>query len=122
MKIKKRDDEIKNFKHQSEKEHQESILKSLKNDNEFYEKKRKSLNTMKVSIIITEILVGSALTVRTSTMGSINPGAGIKISTGTALITIIAILKTNEYISKLKYFIQNYEIGLMSLHCYIRKL
>ena len=35
-------------------------------------------------------------------MGLINPGAGIIISSSTALITSIAILTTNEYISKLK--------------------
>ena len=41
-------------------------------------------------------LVGS------STMGLSNPGAGIIISSSTALLTSIAILFTNEYISKLK--------------------
>ena len=35
-------------------------------------------------------------------MGLINPGAGIIISSSTALLTSIAILITNEYISKLK--------------------
>ena len=35
-------------------------------------------------------------------MGLINPGAGINISSSTALLTSIAILTTNEYISKLK--------------------
>ena len=35
-------------------------------------------------------------------MGLINPGAVIIISSSTALITSIAILTTNEYISKLK--------------------
>ena len=35
-------------------------------------------------------------------MGLINPGAGIIISSSTALLTSIAILTTNEYISKLK--------------------
>ena len=53
-------------------------------------------------LIITEILVGSASTVGTSTMGLINSGAGIIISSSTALLTSIAILITNEYISKLK--------------------
>ena len=46
--------------------------------------------------------MGSALTVSSSTMGLINPGAGIVISSSTAVLTSIAILKTNEYISKLK--------------------
>ena len=35
-------------------------------------------------------------------MGLINPGVGIIISSSTALLTSIAILITNEYISKLK--------------------
>ena len=35
-------------------------------------------------------------------MALINPGAGIVISSSTALLTSIAILITNEYISKLK--------------------
>ena len=35
-------------------------------------------------------------------MGLINPGAGIIISSSTALLTSIAILITNEYISNLK--------------------
>ena len=53
-------------------------------------------------IVITEILIGSASTVSSSTMGLINPGAGNKISSSTALLTSIAILKTNDYISKFK--------------------
>ena len=57
---------------------------------------------MKILLIITEILVGSASTVSSSTMGLINPRAGIIISSSTALLTSIAILITNEYISKLK--------------------
>ena len=53
-------------------------------------------------MIITEILVSSASAAGSSTMGLINPGAGIIISSNTALLTSIAILITNEYISKLK--------------------
>ena len=53
-------------------------------------------------LIITENLVGSASTVGTSAMVLINPGAGITISSSTALPTSIAILITNEYLSKLK--------------------
>ena len=52
-------------------------------------------------LIITELSIGSASTTSSSTMGLINPGAGIIISSSTALITSIAILTTNEYISKL---------------------
>ena len=60
------------------------------------------MNKKKILLIITEILVGSASAVSTSTMGLLNPSAGIIISSSTALLTSIAILITNEYISKLK--------------------
>ena len=102
LKIKTRDDEIKKLKYQTEKHDYENILKSLKVDNEYYKKKYKSLNKKKVLLIITEILVGAGSAVGSSTMGLINPGAGIINSSSTALLTSIAILITNEYISKLK--------------------
>ena len=101
-KIKTRDDEIRNLKNQTEKHDHENILKNLKIDIEYYEEKYESLNRKKVMLIITEILVGSASTVGSSTMGLINPGAGIIISSSTALLYSIAILTTNDYISKLK--------------------
>ena len=44
LKIKTRDDEIKNLKYQTEKHDHENILKSLKIDTEYYKKKYKSLN------------------------------------------------------------------------------
>ena len=102
LKIKTRDDEIKILKYQTEKHDHENILKSLKNDNESIKKKYKSLNKKKILLIITEILVGSGSAIGTSTMGSINPSVGIIISSSAALLTSIAILITNEYISKLK--------------------
>ena len=102
LKIKTRDDEIKNLKYQTEKHDSENILKSPKVDNEYYKKKYKSLNKKKVLLIITEILVGAGSAVGSSTMGLINSGAGIITSSSTALLTSIAILITNEYISKLK--------------------
>ena len=102
LKIKTRDDEIKNLKYQTGKHDFENILKSLKNDNEYYKKKYKSLNKKKILLIITEILVGSGSAIGSSAMSMINPGAGIIISSSRALLTSIAILITNEYISKLK--------------------
>ena len=44
LKMKTRDDEIKNLKNQIEKHGHENILKSIKNDNENDKKKYKSLN------------------------------------------------------------------------------
>ena len=98
LKIKTRDDEIKNLKYQTEKHDHENILKSLKIDNEYYKKKYKSLNEKKILLIITEILIGSGSAIGSSTRGLINPGAGIIISSSTALalLTSIAILITNE--------------------------
>ena len=77
-------------------------MKSPKDDNEYYEKKNKSLKKKKVLSIITEILVGSASTVGSSTKGLIIPGAGNFISSSTASLTSYAILITNKYNSKLK--------------------
>ena len=103
LKIKTRNDEIKNLNYQTDKHDHENMLNSLQFDKEFYKKKNeKNLNKKKVLLIITGILVGCASTVGSSTMGLINPGAGIIISYSTALLSSIAILITNEYISNLK--------------------
>ena len=102
LKIKTRDDEIKSLKYQTEKHDHENILKSLKNDSEYYKKKYNSLNRKKILLIVSEILIGGGSAIGSSTMGLLNPSAGIIASSSTAFITIIAILITNEYISKLK--------------------
>ena len=102
LKIKTKDDQLRELQYKTEKHDHENILKSLKNDNEYYKKKYKNLNKKKVLLIITEILIGSGSAISSSAMSMINPGAGIIISSSTALLTSIAILITNEYISKLK--------------------
>ena len=53
-------------------------------------------------MIITEILVGSGLAIGTTTMSLKNPSIGIVLTSSTAFLTSLAILITNEYISKLK--------------------
>ena len=102
LKIKTRDNEIENLKYQTEKHDHENILKSLKVDNEYYKKKYKNLNKKKVLLIISEILIGSGSAITSSTFSLINPSIGIPIASCSALLTSIAILITNEYISKLK--------------------
>ena len=102
LKIKSRDVEIKNLKYQAEKHVYEIILKSLKSDNEYYKKNHKSLKKMKILLIITEILIGSGSAIGTSTMSLINPSIGVVLTSSSALLTSIAILITNEFISKLK--------------------
>ena len=57
---------------------------------------------MKLILIVTVLLIGSASTISSSTMGLINPGAGVIFSSSSVLLTSIAILITNEDISKLK--------------------
>ena len=101
LKIKKKMMEAKNLKYQTDKDDHENIIKTPKIDNEYY-KKNKSLNRKKVLLYITEILAGTGSAIGSSTMGLINPGTGIIISSSTALLTSITILITNEYISKLK--------------------
>ena len=102
LKIKTRDDEVKELRYETEKHDHENVLKTLKNDNESYKKKYKSLNKKKFLLIITEILVGSGSAISTSSMGLINPIVVIVLTSSTALLTSIAILIFNEYISKLK--------------------
>ena len=65
-------------------------------------KKYKNLNRKKVLLLINEKLIGSGSAVRSSTMGLIIPGADNFISSSTALLTSIAIINANEYLSKLK--------------------
>ena len=57
LKLKTRDDGIKILKYQTEKHDHENILKSRKIENEYYRKKFKSLNKMKVLLIITDIII-----------------------------------------------------------------
>ena len=102
LKLKTRDDAIKNLKYQTEKHDHENILKSLKVDNDYYKKKYKNLNKKKVLLIITEILIGSGSAISTSTMKILNPSIGILATPSTAFLTSLAILITNGYISKLK--------------------
>ena len=103
LKIKKtRDDEIKNLKYQTEKHYHENILKSPKIDNDYYKKIYKSLIRKKILSCITEILIGSGWAISTSTMSFINPSIGLVLTSSTPLLTSLAILITNEYISKIK--------------------
>ena len=51
---------------------------------------------------MTKILIGSGSAISTSTMSLINPSIGIVLTSSSALLTSLAILITNEYISKIK--------------------
>ena len=101
LKIKSKDDQLKELQFKTEKHDFENKLKSLKNDNETYKKNYKSLNKKKVLLIITEKIIGSGSAISTSTMSLIKPSLGIVLTSSTALLTTLAILITKEYISKL---------------------
>ena len=102
LKVKTRDDQSKVLQFETELHDPENFFKSLKKDNDCYKKKYKSLNKKKVKLNITEILEGSASTITSATLSTINPSIGVVISTRTALLTSVAIFVTNEYNSKLK--------------------
>ena len=102
LKIKTKDDQLKELQYKTEKHNHDSILKSLKIDNEYYKKKYKSLNKKKVLLVITKILIGGGSAIPISAMSLINPSVGVVLTSSTALLTSLAILFTNEYVSKLK--------------------
>ena len=68
LKIITRDVEIKDLRYKSEKYDYENKLKSLKIDNEYYQKKCKSLNKKIVLLIVTEIMLGSGSAETSSTI------------------------------------------------------
>ena len=100
LKVKPKDDQLKELQHKTEKHDQKNILRSLKIDDDFHKKKYKSLNKKKVLLILTEKLKRSASTISSSTLSILNPGVGVTISSSSALLTYFAILITNECISK----------------------
>ena len=98
LKIKTRDDEIRNLKYHTEKHDHENILKSLKIDGEYYKKKYKSLNKKKVLMIVSEILirsvglgVGSGLTI-----SGLAP-VGIMTASSISFLSSISTLIINEF-------------------------
>ena len=60
------------------------------------------MNKKKIVLIITESLLCSGSAVSTSTMSLFNPRKGRVITSSTVLLTSIALLITNDFISKLK--------------------
>ena len=85
-----------------EKHVHENVLKSLKIDNDFYKKIYKSLNKKNALLSNSGILLGSGSAITTSRLTILKPSIGIMLASSTALLTSIAILVTNEFISKLK--------------------
>ena len=101
LKVKTKDDQLKELQYTTEKHGHEIVLKSLKIGKEYYKKNYKSLNKKKVLLITTEIVIGSGSAISTSTISLINPSIGIMLTSSSDLLTSLAILITNEYISKL---------------------
>ena len=59
LRIKTKDDQLREVENKTVKDDLENILKSLKYDNEYYKKKYKNLYKKKVLLIIAESLIGS---------------------------------------------------------------
>ena len=102
LKFKTKYDQLSELQNKTKKHDNENILKSIEIDDGYYKKKYKSLNENKVLLVITQVLIGSGSAIGTSTMSIINPSIVIVLTSPTALLTSIAMLITNEYISKLK--------------------
>ena len=85
LKLKTKDDQLRERQYKTEKYDHENILKSRKSDSESYKKKYKSLNKKKVLLIITEIIIGSGSAIGTSTMSLLNPSIGIVITSSILL-------------------------------------
>ena len=64
LKIKTKDEESKDLKFRTEKHDHENILKSLEIDDEYHKKRYQSLNKKKILLIIAEILIASASTLK----------------------------------------------------------
>ena len=103
LKVKTRDDEIKNLKNETEKHDHENIIKSLEIANEYYKKNFKTLNKKKVIMIVSEILirslglgVGSGLTVSGLVL------VGNLVASSISFLSSISTSITNESVSKFK--------------------
>ena len=92
---------MRELQYKTEKHDHELKLKPPKIDNECQKKKYNCLNNKKVLLIITDILLESGSAITTSTMSILNPSIGIVLTSSTALLTSLAILITNEHISKI---------------------
>ena len=102
LKTKRKDEEIKKLKNKTGKHGYENKLKSLIIDGEYYKKKCENLNERKLLVFFTRGLIGSGPAITTSTLSLVNPSIGITIASFSALLTSMAILITNKYISNLK--------------------
>ena len=102
MKIKSTDDEIRDLTYKTEKLDNEKVMKSPYIDNDFQKKEVISLNRKKRWLKIFGIFLRSGSAISTSTMSLINPSIDLVLTSSTALLTYIAILITNDYISKIK--------------------
>ena len=103
LKIKTKDDQLKELQYKTEKHDHRNILKSPRIDNELYKKKYESLNKTKIFVIVSEILIGSV---------GLGVGSGLTISglapfgfmcaSSFSFLSTISTLITNEQFSRQK--------------------
>ena len=103
LKVKTKDDEIKELKYKAEKHDYENISKNLEIDNDYY-KKYKPVNKKKVFISILENLAGAGgVAVGTTlTTTGVETQIGAPIAGISSFAISLTLLFTNEYFSRLK--------------------
>ena len=104
LKVKTRDDEMKDMKYKTEKYDHENIIKSLKIDkdhsNQNYSKRKKKkifITTLKRLTSASGLAVGRSLTVT-----GVGASIGVPVAGCTSILPSVATLFTNEYFSKFK--------------------
>ena len=101
LKIKSKDDQLEEQQCKTKKQYYENISKPPKIDNEYFEKKYKSLNKKKIFPIVSEILLGiGGLSVGNGLTISGIPPAGMVTAGSISFLSSISTLITNEYFSK----------------------
>ena len=102
LKFKTKDDEIEELKVWTEKHDNEKNLKSLKIGIDYLRKNYKNSIGRKKRLIFSEKTFGMFSAKTSSTLSLLNPSVGIIAKSTSAVITSVATLIKNEYISKLK--------------------
>ena len=75
------------------------ILISVQSDNEYYKKKYGSSNENETDLLPSDKVIKSSSNIVSLTIFTIKPSIVLPIASSSALITSIAILNTNEYVS-----------------------
>ena len=101
LEVKTKNDKTNEVKSKTEEHDHENILKSPK-IKMIVIRRSKKVYIKRKTLIISEILKGSGSAETTSTLSILHSSIGVVLTNSRALLTSLAILITNEYISKFK--------------------